>query len=66
MIGEASTSPPNTAIFTRRDSPSSGDVTKRLQVPPLATMNELPLLVWCLVDAVTLHSGRRRKCRIGS
>ena len=33
MTGEASTKPPNSAILTRSDNPSSGEVTKRLQLP---------------------------------
>ncbi len=66
MMGDANTKPPKSAILTRSVSPSSGDVTNRLQVPLEDTMNEFPALVWCAVDASTLHSGRSKKCRIGS
>ena len=41
-------------------------MTKRLHVFPEVTMNELPGLVWCPVEASTEQSGRSRKCRIGS
>ena len=31
--GEASTKPPNVAIFTRKDNPSSGEVAKGTELP---------------------------------
>jgi len=67
ITGDANTRPPKMAIFTRSASPSSGDVTKSLQVPPAVTSSE-PLFcdVWCCVVASTVHSGRSRKCRMGS
>ena len=62
MIGDARTSPPKRAIFTRSDKPSRGEVTNRLQLPFDATKSdEVPLAVWCPVEASTLHSGRNRK-----
>ena len=45
MMGEARTSPPNTAIFTRNERPSRGEVTNRLHVPPLMTRSELAVEV---------------------
>ncbi len=67
MIGDARTSPPKRAIFTRSDSPSSGEVTKRLQEPfDAISSDEVPLAEWCAFVASTLHSGRSRKFRIGS
>ena len=67
MIGDARTRPPKRAIFTRSDRPSRGEVTNRLQEPfDAISSDELPLAVWCTVDASTLHSGRSRKFRIGS
>ena len=60
MIGDDRTRPPKSAIFTRSDKPSRGEVTKRLQVPFDAMRNDELPLVLCTVVAGSGGSARRR------
>src|SRR3984885_15817357 len=64
--GEERTKPPNNATLTRKDSPSSGEVTKRLQLPLDPNSGVAELTMCCAGRAATLHSGRSKTCRIGS